>query len=200
MRGIAEDLRARWLPLRDGKGPWRLFGISLGGMVAMQWCGDHPRDFEGVVLGNTSAGDVGMPWERMKPGALGMVLRALLPLDPRSRERSILRVVTSMVPDVERLAEEWAGYHREAPLPRATVARQIAAAVRFRAPARLELPVLVLAGGADALTSPACPRRLAQRYGAPFEEHPRAGHDLALDDPDWVAERLRKWALARAAA
>src|SRR5438552_440235 len=41
---IAEDVRERWLGLR-GEGPWGLLAVSLGGMVAMEWCAAHPADF-----------------------------------------------------------------------------------------------------------------------------------------------------------
>ena len=45
--GIAEDVRARWLALREtNPGPWGLLGMSLGGMVTMAWCRAHPRDFD----------------------------------------------------------------------------------------------------------------------------------------------------------
>ena len=40
--GIARDVRARFAGLRaQHPGPWRLLAVSLGGMVAMQWCADH---------------------------------------------------------------------------------------------------------------------------------------------------------------
>ena len=39
IRGIKDDVRARWLQLKAQQpGPWGLIAISLGGMVAMRWC------------------------------------------------------------------------------------------------------------------------------------------------------------------
>jgi hypothetical protein len=29
--------------------------------------------------------------------------------------------------------------------------------------------------------------------GGVFQEHPTAGHDLPLDAPDWVIERVSAW-------
>src|SRR4051812_21219811 len=58
IRGIVADLRRRWLALDGHDGPAHLLAVSLGGMVAMQWCADHPDDFAGVVLVNTSAADL----------------------------------------------------------------------------------------------------------------------------------------------
>ena len=50
-------------------------------------------------------------------------------------------------------------------------------------------PLLLLAGAGDRLVDPACSRRLARTWQVPLLEHAQAGHDLPLDDPDWVAHQ-----------
>ncbi|HEY8086659.1 MAG TPA: alpha/beta hydrolase, partial [Polyangiaceae bacterium] len=56
IEGIMEDLRARWVALREAEpAPWGLLAMSLGGMVAMAWCDAHPGDFARLVLASTSA-------------------------------------------------------------------------------------------------------------------------------------------------
>jgi pimeloyl-ACP methyl ester carboxylesterase/alpha-ketoglutarate-dependent taurine dioxygenase len=195
VRAIVSDVRARFLALREQHaGPWGLFGMSLGGMIAMQWCADHPRDFERVVLANTSASDVGQVWDRMRPRAIATTLRALASRDPVARERLILSMVTQRGRDLDEVARAWADIHAQSPVSRATVVRQLRAATLFRAPDRLDLPVLVVAGARDALANPACARALAERFGVPLEVHPEAGHELALDAPEWLAERIAAWA------
>ena len=52
------------------------------------------------------------------------------------------------------------------------------------------MPLTVLASNGDRLCSPIASRRLAARLGAPLHVHPTAGHDLPLDDPDWVIARM----------
>ena len=54
---------------------------------------------------------------------------------------------------------------------------------------RTEGPLLLLAGAGDRLVDPACSRRLARTWQVPLLEHAQAGHDLPLDDPDWVAHQ-----------
>src|SRR4051794_2203226 len=55
VRAIVEDLRQRWQALKGASDePWGILGISLGGMVSMQWAADHPEDFARVVIANTS--------------------------------------------------------------------------------------------------------------------------------------------------
>ena len=187
IRAIAEDVRARWQRL---PGAWGLCAVSLGGMVAMQWCADHPDDFAALVLVNTSAADLSVPWRRMSPRVVPQVLLALAERDRARREERILRMTTRMQPDVARLALQWAGFFAERPMRRANVLRQLAAAARFRAPAALKPRTLVISGAQDPFTDPGCPQRLAKHFGAELLVHPQAGHDLATDDPQWLAARV----------
>jgi pimeloyl-ACP methyl ester carboxylesterase len=192
---IAEDLRARWLALRDARtGPWGLFAISLGGMVAMEWCAAHAGDFTRLVLVNSSARGLCPPWKRLRLGRVPTVVRALFDRDPVVRERRVLSMTTARLQDVDAVARRFAELHREQTTTRGAVLRQMLAALRFRAPARLDLPVLVLSGARDRFTHPDCPRRLAAHLGAKLEIHPEAGHDLALDDPEWVRDRVNVFA------
>lgn len=192
MRGLSEDLRRRWLPLRaTHPGQWSLLGISLGGMVSMQWCSDHPQDFSRVVLVNTSAANIGLPWERMDWHVLRQLPHALREPDPVARERLILSFTSRLATDLDSVAHRYADYSRERPMRRRNVLRQLIAASAFRAPERLSLPTLVVSGAHDPLARPVCAQRLARRLAAPLREHPTAGHDLGLDAPEWLATVAR---------
>lgn len=194
VRGMAEDVRARWLAAHPGEGrTWGLLGISLGGMVAMAWAADHPHDFARVVLANTSARDISAPWRRMRPRALLRVARAVATPDPLRREARVLAATTQLRADVAQVAAEWAAIATERPMVRANVLRQLMAAARFTAPEAIVPPVLVLGSGADRLTAPSCPAALAQRFGAPLVVHPDAGHDITTDAPGWVARAIADW-------
>ena len=197
--GITEDLRLRWLELRaKNTGPWNLFAMSLGGMVAMDWTARHAGDFSSVVLVNTSAANLAAPWRRMRLSVLPDILGALLSRNELQRNRRILHATTRLLDDPEPLARAWVQIQTQAPIARSNVLRQLWAASRFRAPPSLPLPVLVVAGAEDPLCDPECPRRLAHRFGAPLVIHPRAGHDLSIDDPAWLAGQVRAWLDSRA--
>jgi pimeloyl-ACP methyl ester carboxylesterase len=95
----------------------------------------------------------------------------------------------------------WIAYRRDSPVARANAVRQLIAAARFRAPpAPPACPVLVLASAADRLVDVRCSRGLALAWRARYAEHPRAVHDLPLDDGPWVAQRVRDWLAANPAA
>lgn len=202
VRAIMEDARARWLAqLESTPGPSRLLAVSLGGMVAMQWVADHPEDFERVVLINTSAANLSVPWRRLRLGVVPGILRALVSGDGPARQKRLLGVTARMVPDPDQVAEEFARIQADSPVTRTNVLRQLWAGTRFRAPKSLAIPTLVIAAAKDPLCDPECPKRLAARFGAPLETHPDAGHDLSLDDPEWLTARVRAWvdAVVRAA-
>lgn len=192
VRAIADDLRGRWLPGRAA-GPWGLFAMSLGGMVAMDWCAAHPADFSALVLVNSSARNLSPPWRRMRLRVVPQIALALAARDRVKREHRILRMTTRLHRDLPALSREWARIGEESPVTRATVLRQLAAAARFRAPLAVRPRALVVSGGQDPFTDPACQHRLAQHFGAPLAVHPEAGHDLSTDDPEWLAEQVRAW-------
>ena len=196
--GITADVRARWIALREAQpGPWYLFAMSLGGMVAMQWCADHPSDFAGVVLCNTSAANLSRPWKRLDARVYPSVLRALTTRDPVGREQIILSITTRRQTDLLPIAQRWASYQRDRPVSRINVLRQLWAASRFRAPPRLGVPGLILSAARDPLTDPSCPKRLANHFGVPIETHPDGGHELAMDAPEWLADRMGAWIVSK---
>jgi pimeloyl-ACP methyl ester carboxylesterase len=179
------DLRARF---PRGEGAWGIFAPSLGGMIALAWAAAHPEDFARVAVCNTSARDLAGPLRRFSPAAVGTVLRGVW-VSGAAREAEILALVSN----TERgraHAEAFAAYAEEAPIGVDVLARQLFAASRATAPASLSVPLLVLCSDGDRLCDPAASRTLAARLGAPLAVHPTAGHDLPLDDPDWVIERL----------
>lgn len=186
---IVEELRPRFLAERPNEGPWSIFAISLGGMVALEWAARYPQDFASVVVANTSAGDQSSLWQRFRP-VMWPKLPGLLFGDARARERTILEVTVNSAIDKDALAVTWCGYyHERKPSQRAFIGQMVAAA-RSRLPASLQPRLLVLASKADRLVSWRCSERIAVKLGARLELHAEAGHDLSLDAPEWICERI----------
>ena len=42
-----------------------------------------------------------------------------------------------------------------------------------------------------------CSLRLASSWAVPLILHLHAGHDLPLDDPEWVIDQIQRWWLDR---
>jgi pimeloyl-ACP methyl ester carboxylesterase len=188
-------------------GPLRLIGLSLGGMIALEWMRRHPEEVAGAVLINTSVGGVSPPWRRLRPAAAWRLVKAAFSRDVPARERHVYGFTSARPEREAEVVASWTELARARPIRRATAARHLLAAGRFRLPAPEEMrdavdgscPVLVLVGQRDGMVAPACSLALAERLGAPVRVHATAGHDLPLDDPEWVIAHIAGWRPDRAA-
>jgi len=171
--------------------PYLLVAISLGGMVALEWARQHGEELAACAMVNSSFADVSRPWQRLRPGAALALLGLLRPgLSDADRERRVL-ALTSNRPVDPMVLHLWTRCAQQRPVSRANFMRQMVAALRFRAGAAAPaVPLLLVASANDRLVSVACSRALARRWGLPLQLHPTAGHDLPLDDPEWLLRRL----------
>lgn len=187
------DLRNRWLELKSNvSGEWSILGISLGGMVAMEWMDHHPEDFKNGVLINTSAANLGPFYRRFSPHLYPQIIKLLVGNQMEATEKAILEMTTNLVSKEEKqlLAEQWIEYAKERPFSRMTFLRQIYAASKFQAPGKAKVPTLILKSDGDRMVSSTCSQVLAQRWNAECRTHPTAGHDLPLDDGPWTAQQI----------
>ncbi|KQW96769.1 hydrolase [Massilia sp. Root418] len=197
VQGMVEACRAD-LRARGRHGPYDLLALSLGAMVAVQWQASYPQEVARCVLLNTSMRPFSRFYQRLRWQNYPAILRQLVLGGARRQEQLALRLTSVThggdTRDSE-LLKRWVDYHNEFPVSRMNAVRQLAAAARFRAPARQPdgAPLLVLAGARDGLVDPLCSQRLAQAWDADFRLHPEAGHDLPLDDGPWVAQQVAQW-------
>jgi len=175
--------------------PYHLLAFSLGGMVAVAWATRHPEECRAAVLLGTSLRPYSAFYERLRPGAWPTLLRLLL-ASRAARERAILELTSNRAAELRTVLPDWAAWARECPVSRRNTLRQLLAAARFSAVEKPAVPLLILAGAGDRLVHPRCSQRLARAWDADFVLHPTAGHDLTLDDGDWVARAVKAW-LAR---
>lgn len=177
----------------DEVGPLHLLCLSMGGMVAVDWATRHPQEIAAVALCSSSLRGISAWWQRMRPGALLRLVGVLLASDVQRREQAVLELTSHRRPPAA--LPHWLALHAAHPVQRRNLLRQILAAARFRAPtARPPVPLLVLVGAGDRLVHPDCSRRIAAAWGCELAEHPSAGHDLPLDDAQWLATQLARWA------
>lgn len=202
LAGVARDIAERVEHLVDSSAvaphePWAVLGLSLGGMIALELCREHPSRFHAAVVLNASSA-LSPPLERFQPAA-ARVLAAALWREPLAREEAILRLTSRLDPVRRRhYAERAAAVAVQRPARPLAIALQLLAASRFhpsQSPPR-PVPLLFLSSARDDLVSPRCTDALARHHRAPHLQHPWAGHDLPLDDPDWVCAQLRLWSEA----
>jgi pimeloyl-ACP methyl ester carboxylesterase len=173
--------------------PYHLLALSLGAMVATAWADSHPEEIAAMVLINTSFGTFSPFYRRFRPGACGLLLRFLFTRSLLGREQIIFDLTSRLVAPAAPVVGSWAAIRRTRPVRLSNAFRQLLAAARFHAPNRPPVPTLVLASARDRLVDPRCSLDIVRRWSCASAIHPRAGHDLPLDDGAWVVQQVQTW-------
>ena len=175
--------------------PYVLLAMSLGGMAALHWCHVAPHEVAGCVLINTSLRGHSPFWQRLRPRNYPPLARLLFSGgNLLQREIAVLGMTSNEPQHQAELPARWAAIAREHPVSRANALRQLLAAARYTPSSQRPLPpMLVLASEGDRFVSVQCSKRFAEHWRLPLRLHARAGHDLPLDDPQWVLRQLREW-------
>lgn len=201
IREIALDVRERFMRQLNGPGSERpnstfLVGISMGGMVALEWANLFPKECTGLVLMNSSLASLSPPWHRLRPGNLPKIGKLLLSRNREGIEREILKLTTRLrSSEIRLIAKDFAAIAQLSPVSKSTLFRQLTAASSFSPKDFPSPPSLVLSSNKDRLVDPRCSDVIAKALDSVHEVHPEAGHDLPLDDPAWVAQRIAAWYL-----
>lgn len=175
--------------------PHCIVAMSLGAMVTVDWMSRHPEEVRAAVLINTSLRPFSAFYERLRPMAWGPLLRLMLAHPgERTIEQTILELTSHHRDQTAIVVDDWVDWRHSHPVSRANALRQLLAAARFRAPESAPAtPTLILTSRQDGLVDTRCSGKLAQAWQCPLREHPTAGHDLPLDDGDWVIEQVAQW-------
>lgn len=183
----------RQLAQRGLSGPYGLVALSLGGMVATAWADSQPGEISRAVLINTSMKPFSPFYRRLRPQNYpSLFWHGLQASHGRQFEQLLLRLTSSRADPT--VLPHWLAWRAQHPVSRSNALRQLLAAARFRAPLQKPSPpLLVLAGNADRLVDHRCSLALARGWQTALAVHPWAGHDLPLDDANWVAEQIGNW-------
>ena len=177
--------------------PYRVLALSLGAMATVAWSELYPAELERMVLINTSMAPYNPFYHRLRPTNYPALLRYLLFGSADQRESLILQLTSRLKSHSEHrqaILEQWTAYALECPTTRANILRQLQAALCYRAVMTAPpIPVLLLAGQQDELVNAKCSLTLAQHWRCVIRLHPTAGHDLPLDDGDWVTQQVKTW-------
>ncbi len=182
--------------LRQGHAPpYQVLAMSMGAMVTAQWAHTAPQELAGAVLINTSFRPFNPIYQRLRPRNCGRLLRMLLlrPSD-ETLERTVLQITSHRANQHPDALANWIAIRQRHPVRAGNALRQLVAAARFRASSQApQCPVLLLGSERDGLVNVQCTRAIALHWGSPMALHPDAGHDLPLDDPEWVIQQVQRW-------
>lgn len=175
-------------------GPLSLVGMSLGAAVLTDWANRYPAEVESGVLINPSLRPFSELFRRARPlNYLELLLLSLSRFSARMREERVLSLTTRLTPP-QAVIDRWVELQRQYPLGVRNTVRQLLASRRYRASrTRPAAPMLLLCSKGDKLVDWRCSQAMSRAWGAPLRLHTKAGHDLPLDDPQWVARAVAEW-------
>lgn len=191
--GICESVRNQVLKLNAPQ-PYGLLGVSLGGMVALEWIQNYSQEVAGCVAINTSC--------RLSPALQRLrwqVWTQFAPLpflsDIKRREEQVTRLVINDPEKQKEAYELWSLIARDFKTHPLVLANQMLAASKYIPNDSLKgnSNILLLVGEGDRLVDPSCSQTLSERYQWPLKPHPWGGHDLAWDDPEWIRDQLQSF-------
>ena len=195
---MVDDVRSH-LSENSIEQPVHVIALSLGGMVAVEWMNKYPDECAAAILISTSLRGLNPFYQRLLPSAYVTAFHSLLfSRDARKTETASLKLVSNIIASDsvkrENTINDWVTYEEQCPVSGINGLRQLLAAIRFRVPEqRPEIPILVLSSLQDHLVSPECSISLAKHWDLPIQTHDLSGHDIPLDDGDWVCRKISQW-------
>lgn len=186
--GMTDALRAQVASRRN----LTLIAISMGGMIAIDWMTRYPDEVQSAVLINTSVRRLSPFYQRLRFSA-GLHILKMLFHSPAQRETDILALTSNQYANDATQLATWQSWQRQNPVSFRNAIRQFLAATKFIMHTQPQQPVLVVAGQADRLVDYRCSIRLAEILCAAYVQHETAGHDLPLDEPEWLVETIYRW-------
>jgi len=187
---IVDQIRDEFLKNKSTD-DWSILAISLGGMVALDWVNRYPKDFKQIVTINSSTRSLSKFYERMQPGAIKVIAKAVFEKDVKKREKAVLELTCDMKKITEEDLDKAVEISNKMTIDKKIFAKQLFAATKFVTPDSLQTPYTVIAGAKDRLASVNCSKALANHFNAPIIIHPDAGHDLGTDDPEWLISEIK---------
>lgn len=189
--GMVEEMRREYHSKNHEDFPI-LVATSLGGMIGLEWLKRYPKDFSQVFFLNTSFGGVSPVHHRLLPQALLYLLKVPF-LKGRQKEAHILKLVSNHGDVFEETLNHWEKIQKERPVSLRNTIVQLLAGAKYSAPSiKPDVPVYLIASTTDRMVSVECSRAIAKKWNVPIHEHPTGGHDLTVDDPKWVALKIKE--------
>lgn len=183
-----DDLRAHSQFIKEEKQVC-ILAVSLGAMITVEWMRRYPDDVKKAFLVCTSSSNYSSFYKRFLP--LNYLMAAqMLRKKGIEKEKVILKMVTNNLQRREAELNMLSEFSNKYPLRVQNIFRQLFAASRYKFPEKPPGEVKLIGSYGDRLVSPHCTLKIAESWDLTAVMHPWAGHDIAIDDPDWLIEQL----------
>ncbi|MGZ3768957.1 MAG: alpha/beta fold hydrolase [Bdellovibrio sp.] len=185
-----KDLRSHSEFVQSGQ-TFNVLAVSLGAMVTVEWMRQFPHEIKKAYLVCTSSSGFSPLHHRFLPSNYTKILQLISANgDDTEYEKIVLDMISNSYG--RRQAEGLAlmAYTKVHPVNLQNVIRQMFAASRYRFPKEPPGEIKLIGSHGDRLVSPKCTLKIAENWGLKPIMHPWAGHDIAIDDPQWLLEHL----------
>lgn len=194
IRDLAHDVIMVLDELKISKA--HFFGVSLGGMIALEAAMSFPTRCKTLTVVNSSMGGVGL--QRMT--AKGIIAVAKGAFFPERLHHDLSQLMLGSVTSEEArktFADKWRSIDTETEIPKLNSVKQLLAAFRFKNNPRLaaiKIPTMIMIGAADSFVptqnSYAIHRSIPNAHLCVM---PGSGHEIHYDYPEHVADELHRF-------
>lgn len=172
---------------RKCKGKAHILAVSMGGMIGLKWAELYPEEIESVICVNTSAKGFSPFYERLLPRNYLKIAMALIST-PFNREKAIYQMVSNQPFNLD-IVNEWATYSKKHPMNMGNFWRQLSAASKFQI-SRPKCDLHFIASSKDRLVNDKATKAMASSWNIPIITNEVDGHDIALDNPEWLLKTV----------
>lgn len=183
------DALRKQIPVCDRR---TLIALSMGGMIAVDWMIRYPGEIKSAVLINTSARPFSPFYHRLRWAIYPKILKIIF-RSKYQKEVDILALTSNRHGSDSELLESWRHWLQQYPVSAASARNQFCAAAKFHVETKPQQPILIVTSKADRLVDFRCSVILHQKWQTDYIAHGTAGHDLPLDEPEWLANIICQW-------
>lgn len=188
-RAIVELLRSKSSFVKQGLS-FNLCGISLGGMIALKWIELYPKEIESINVINSSLNQFSPFYKRLIPKNYETILRTIFEESSLVQEENILRITSNRFEETRVNLPAFADFSSKHKFKKINLLRQLLLAKTIYIESVPFVPFKVISSRNDKLVHYTCSREIFRKLGGTQYIHPSAGHDLPLDEPEWLSEIL----------
>lgn len=170
----------------------QLIAISMGGMIAIDWMSRYPNEVCSAVLINTSLSNISPFYQRLRWQNYHKIIKLLL-TTRCEREPLILALISNKHAHDYALIKDWQRWQKNNPISSVSAINQLLAAAKFSARTIPTQPILIISSSADRLVDYRCSLKLQQGWNKDYLQHSTAGHDIPMDEPQWLLTVISKW-------
>ncbi len=172
-----------------------LISISLGGMVATEWIKLYPKDFQKLVIINSSFKNFSPVYKRVQPYAIREFLRVFKERDLKQRESLALSLCSNNPAPFDKTLEKWHQIAIDKPMRRSDMLKQTIAGARFSLNFTPSIPALIIASRHDRLAHFSCSENIQKSWKKDYFlfEDEKVGHAAHVDAPKELATKIYQW-------